>query len=299
MFKFLVTIGVAMLLNSPSSSGAPEPYGEAPKPNQRVVMVTGSTGGLGREIARELANRGDHVIVHGRNQERGRALVDAISEASGSARFYVADFGDLNAVKALAKAIQSDYCRLDVLVNNAGIALPGDKRRLSEDGQELHFQVNYLAGYLLAESLLPMLRESEDGRIVNVSSLGQAPVDFDDLTLEKDYSLGRAYSVSKHAQIMHAKSLAEDPLNASIKINALHPSTFMDTDMIAELGAEPRTSVLTGRDAVIRLIDEDVDSGDFYDVQKKTPAQHEQASNAQARERLAQISKEIIADALQ
>ena len=291
----LTRLGVllsTLVLAAPAGAQS-SPYGDAPRDGQRVVLVTGSTGGLGREVARALAAKGDHVIVHGRSEQRGRALVDELRGTPGTARFYAADFGSLAQVRALADSVRADYPRLDVLVNNAGIALEGD-RRLSDDGNELHFQVNYLAGFVLAEELLPLLRESDDGRLVNVSSGGQAPVDFDDLRLDGEYSMWRAYSVSKHAQIMQVVDLAEDPRNERLRINALHPSTFMDTDMVLELGFEPESSVETGRDAVLRLIDaDDVGSGDFYDVFEKRRARFDQAYDAEARQRLRAISLEL------
>src|SRR5262245_2956171 len=111
----------------------------------QVVVVTGSTDGLGREVARRLAASGAHVIVHGRNRERGTALVDEITrQGKGSARFYAADFASLARVREFAQAIRRDYKRLDVLVNNAGVWLPD--RQVSADGHEMHFAVNYLSG---------------------------------------------------------------------------------------------------------------------------------------------------------
>src|SRR5688572_27332814 len=103
----------------------------------QVVLITGSTDGLGREVARRVAAAGAHVIVHGRNQERGTALVTEITAAGkGSARFYAADFASLAAVRAFAQAIRRDYPRLHVLVNNAGVWLPD--RQVSTDGHEMH-----------------------------------------------------------------------------------------------------------------------------------------------------------------
>src|SRR5687768_3220991 len=110
----------------------------------KVVMVTGSTDGLGREVALRSAALGANVIVHGRNQERGKAVVSEIMKAGkGSARFYAADFASLDEVRALGQRILDDYDRLDVLVNNAGIWLRD--RQVSKDGHEMHFAVNYLA----------------------------------------------------------------------------------------------------------------------------------------------------------
>ncbi len=177
----LTTISMAVL---PASSQELQPAaGHSPSEGQRVVFVTGSTGGLGREVARSLAARGDHVIIHGRSAERGVELVSEIeTEGLGSARLYLADFGSFDDVRALAQAIRRDYDRLDVLVNNAGIWLEGP-RQVSVEGHELHFQVNYLSSFLLTRELLPLLRDSAPSRIVHVSSVAQRPIDFDNVML--------------------------------------------------------------------------------------------------------------------
>ncbi|HEX3319029.1 MAG TPA: SDR family NAD(P)-dependent oxidoreductase, partial [Solirubrobacteraceae bacterium] len=173
----------------------------------RVVLVTGATDGLGYALATSLARGGDTVLVHGRDPER---LERALSE-TGAARAYRADFASLREVRDLADEIAESEERLDVLVNNAGIGttLPGDGRRLeSRDGHELRFAVNYLAPFALTERLLPLLERSAPARIVNVSSAGQAPIDFGDVMLERDYAPSRAYAQSKLAQIMHTFDLA-------------------------------------------------------------------------------------------
>jgi NAD(P)-dependent dehydrogenase (short-subunit alcohol dehydrogenase family) len=181
-------------------------------PDQPVILVTGSTDGLGREVARRLAAGGAHVIVHGRNHERGEALVAEIEAGgAGSARFYAADLGSIANVRSLAESILNDYDRLDVLVNNAGIWLNRtNERQLSDDGHELHFAVNYLAGYALTRLLLPLLLETGNARIVNVASAAQTPIDFDDPMLESGYSGGRAYAQSKLAQILFTMDLARE-----------------------------------------------------------------------------------------
>ena len=265
-----------------------------PSPGQRVVLVTGSTGGLGRETARALARNGDHVIVHGRNEERGNALVAEISaEGKGSARFYQADFGSLDEIRALGKSILTDYKRLDVLVNNAGIFNPDqDERRVSEDGYELHFQVNYLAGYMLTEMLMPLLEASAPSRIINVAS-GQAPLDFENLMLESGYEGFQAYLQSKQAQIMMTFSLADELSKRGVTINAMHPSNFMNTDLVLEAGFEPQSSVETGRDALLRLINEDVGTGKFFYVFEEATA-IPQAYNSEAVAQLMKISADLV-----
>jgi NAD(P)-dependent dehydrogenase (short-subunit alcohol dehydrogenase family) len=265
-----------------------------PIPEQRVVLVTGSTGGLGRETAKALARQGDHVIIHGRNVERGEELVAEITaEGKGSARFYRADFASLSEIRALGEIILSDYDRLDVLVNNAGIFFPNStERRLSEDGYELNFQVNYLSGYVLTRMLTPLLEASAPSRIINVSSGAQEALDFDNLMLESNYEGRRAYAQSKLAQIMMTFSLADDLSERGIVTNALHPSSLMNTDMVLEAGIDPRSSVETGRDALMRLINDDVGTGKYFRVFEEARARP-QAYDTEAVARLMEISADL------
>jgi NAD(P)-dependent dehydrogenase (short-subunit alcohol dehydrogenase family) len=262
-----------------------------------VVLVTGSTSGLGREVARALAGGGDHVIVHGRNEERGRALVREIDDDTpGSARFYRADFASLDEVRALAEAVLRDYPRLDVLVNNAGILpIREPQRRLSDDGYELTFQVNYLAGYLLTELLLPRLRESAPSRIVNVASITTSALDFDDLMLERGYSGGRAYGQSKLAQIMHAIDLAARLEGTGVSVNAVHPASQMDTPMITDAGVRPRSSVMEGRDNVLQLVDEpSIGTGQFFVDGRPGRPRADQWADEDARAALGEVSAELV-----
>jgi len=267
--------------------------GVAPSEGQRVALITGSTGGLGREVARHLAGGGWHVIVHGRDLDRGRALVEEIqSEGKGSARFFAADFGSLAEVRALARAILRDYQRLDVLVNNAGIWLEGP-RRLSQDGHELHFQVNYLSEFLLTRELLPLLKNSAPARIVNVSSIAQRPIDFDDVMLEEGYSDGRAYAQSKLAQIMFTIDLSMELEGTGVTANALHPATMMDTDMVLERGARARSSVEEGTEAVLHLVSgEDLGTGIYFNQMTPDRA-NDQAYDQGARDRLRALAERL------
>ena len=142
--------------------------GRTAEPQQRgpVVMITGSTDGLGREVARRMAATGAHVIVHGRNKERGEALVAEIKQGGkGSAAFYAADLSSLAEVRKLGQAILRDYDRINVLVNNAGVWVTRGERQMSADGHEMHFAVNYLAGYLLTDMLKPRLISGAPSRI--------------------------------------------------------------------------------------------------------------------------------------
>lgn len=153
--------------------------------DQQVILVTGATDGLGRALARELAGWDATVLLHGRDAAKGETTLREIRAATGNERLtiYLADLGSLAEVRRLAEQVLAEHDRLDVLVNNAGIGTGQDgrgERELSEDGCELRFAVNYLAPYLLTRLFEPLLVSSAPARVVNVSSAGQAAIDFDD-----------------------------------------------------------------------------------------------------------------------
>src|SRR5262249_40203112 len=157
----------------------------------KTVFITGSTDGVGRYVATQLAAQGAKVLIHGRDAARANGVIEDIKRAGGTApAFYQADLSSLAETRKLAERVLADHNRLDVFVSNAGIGSQneGPQRQVSRDGHELRFAVNYLAGFLLAHLLLPRLKASAPARIVNVASLGQHPVDFDDVMITKNYS---------------------------------------------------------------------------------------------------------------
>jgi NAD(P)-dependent dehydrogenase (short-subunit alcohol dehydrogenase family) len=266
--------------------------------SERTVLITGATDGLGRGVAHALSARGATVLVHGRDRGRIAATVSELIDAGGDPvqiRAYRADLSDLSQVRTFAGEVLAAEPRLEVLVNNAGIGgrTPGGERRsLSADGHELRFAVNYLAGYLLTRRLLPLLRRSTPARIVNVSSAGQAPLDFDDVMLERDYSGTRAYCQSKLAQILFTIDLAEELAGTGVTVNALHPSTFMPTKMVT---GEPASTLEAGIDATVRLIaDPDVAavSGHYFNVREDARA-NAQAYDPAARKQLRDLSDRL------
>ncbi len=287
----LAGLASALLVTVPSAA-AQTPA--RPSAGQQVILVTGSTGGLGREVARRLAARGAHVIVHGRNRERGMELVAEIArDGKGSARFYAADLASFDQVRDFGAAILRDYDRLDVLVNNAGIGSAPNERLLSEDGHEYRFQVNYLSGFLLTYMLLPRLLGSTPSRIVNVSSLAQRPIDFDDVMIEKDFSGGRAYAQSKLAQVMFTFDLHEELEGTGVMVNSLHPATYMPTGMVTRLGVQPRATIGEGADAVMQLIvSTEIEGGQFFRGLRPSRA-NDQAYDQEARAMLKKLSEEL------
>ena len=194
----------------------------------KTVLVTGSTDGVGRLVARQLGEAGARVLVHGRDAARGAQVVSDIEHAGGAATFLRAELASLAEVRRLAAAVQEETDRLDILINNAGIGTAGGVRQESADGFELRFAVNYLAEFLLTRLLLPLLRASAPARIVNVPSAGQQAIDFADVMLTRGYSGARAYCQSKLAQVMFTFDLAEKLAGTGVTETCLHPATYMD-----------------------------------------------------------------------
>jgi NAD(P)-dependent dehydrogenase (short-subunit alcohol dehydrogenase family) len=262
-----------------------------------IAFVTGATDGLGRALAHRFAADGHTLILHGRDAGK---LADTAAELTGVQVHTVrADLADLAQVRDLAEDVRGLTDRLDVFVSNAGIGsgLPAGRDRLtSADGYELRFAVNYLAGFLLTLELLPLMRESAPARIVNVASLGQHPLDFDDLMIERGYSGTRAYSQSKLAQIMSGFELAARVPAAEVTVNSLHPGTYMPTKIVvAEIGHTVDT-LETGVNATYRLAtgaDVDGVTGRFFDRTREARADG-QAYDAAARRELWRRSLELV-----
>jgi NAD(P)-dependent dehydrogenase (short-subunit alcohol dehydrogenase family) len=258
----------------------------------KTALVTGSTDGLGREVARQLGALGAFVIVHGRNQERGEEVVHTIKAAGvGDAAFYRADLASLSGVGAFAETILNTYDRLDVLVNNAA-AVSGAERQTSADGYELAFAVNYLSHFLLTHRLLPLLEASAPARVVNVSSMGQTPIDFADVMMEHGYNPGDAYRRSKLAQIMFTIDLAADLDARHVTVNSLHPARSMNTARVIDGGFQPLSTVEEGAQATMQLAVSPAlagHSGLYYNGLHEAKA-NEQAYDTAARAKLRALS---------
>ena len=264
----------------------------------KTVLITGSTDGVGRYVATQLAADGAEVLIHGRDAARAATLVDEIKRGGYEApTFYQADLSSLAGARQLAKAVTAEHQRLDVFVNNAGIGSRtlGAGRGESADGFELRFAVNYLSGFLLAYLLLPLLKKAAPSRIVNVASLGQQAIDFDDVMITKNYSGSRAYAQSKLSQIMFTIDLANELKGSGITVNSLHPATYMNTTMVREGGITPISTVEQGGQAILHLVGgDDVagQSGLFFNGMHEAQA-NPQAYDEIARQRLRKLSLEL------
>ncbi len=293
-FAIRTTIVLAGLLytHGMATTSAAAQAHAPPLQGQQVILITGSTSGLGREVALRMGAQGAHVIVHGRDEARGLAVVEQINSGAGSARFYSADFASFDNVRSLAASILRDYDRLDFLVNNAGFGSAPDERWVSEDGHEFRFQVNYLAPFLLTTLLKERIISSAPSRIVNVSSLAQSPIDWEDVMIENNFSGGRAYGQSKLAQIGHTFDLHEELSELGVLSNSLHPATYMPTGMVQRLGVTPRATIAEGADAVMNLIMGDVEGGQFFNQMAPRRA-HPQAYEPESRKRLRVLSARL------
>lgn len=264
----------------------------------KTVLITGSTDGVGRYVATRLACEGAKVLIHGRDAARAKAVIDEIVKAGHMApTFYQADLSSMAGTRELAAAVTRDHQRLDVFVSNAGIGSQSDgpHRQESRDGHELRFAVNYLSGFLLARLLLPLLKAAAPSRIVNVASLGQHPIDFDDVMITKGYSGSRAYAQSKLSQIMFTIDLAAELKDAGITVNSLHPATYMNTTMVRAGGITPMSTVEQGGAAILHLVQgDDVagKSGLFFNGLNEARS-NPQAYDADARSRLRALSLEL------
>jgi NAD(P)-dependent dehydrogenase (short-subunit alcohol dehydrogenase family) len=268
----------------------------------QVILITGATDGLGKRVARDLAARDATILLHGRNQEKGEAVLREIRDVTGNQKliYYNADFSSLDDVRRLSETIQADHEHLNVLINNAGLGtgLRQSRREKSADGYELRFAVNYLAPFLLTYRLLPLLYRSIPARIVNVTSAGQQPIDFDDVMLENRYDGLRAYRQSKLAQVMFTFDLAEELRESGITVNSLHPASLMPTRMVLETDyfGSPMSTIEEGARAVEQLAaSPDVEgvSGEYFDGKQRGRA-NPQAYDKEARRRLKMLSHQLI-----
>jgi NAD(P)-dependent dehydrogenase (short-subunit alcohol dehydrogenase family) len=242
----------------------------------RVALVTGSTDGIGRQTARQLAAGGFHVLVHGRSKTKVDAAVAALrEELPGATLDGVAfDLGTLAGVRRGAEAVLQLAPELHVLVNNAGIF--ASERVLNEDKLEMTFAVNHIAPFLLTELLMARLEASAvasagggPSRVINVASVAhtRGRIHIHDLQLGNSWTGYAAYAQSKLANVMHAMSLAEKHDPATLVAYSLHPGVVATKLLRQGFGPVQGQSVEAGARTSVRLASaETVDepSGSYY-----------------------------------
>ncbi|UCG84646.1 MAG: SDR family oxidoreductase [Dehalococcoidia bacterium] len=191
----------------------------------RICMVTGASSGIGKATALELARLGATVILVCRDRSKGESVIDEIRRKYSDVNvdLLLADLLSLDSVSAAANQYLEKYEHLHVLVNNAGAFFM--KRRVTADGIERSFAVNYLSHFLLTNLLLDVLKQSAPARIVNMtgSHHSKATINFDDLQLERHYSGSHAIAHSKLAEILFTYELARRLEGTGVTANCLHP----------------------------------------------------------------------------
>lgn len=194
--------------------------------DEQTVLITGATGGLGRALVHRAAGHGATVVAHGRDERRLRDLALEVEEATGTSIDTVAaDLADLREVDRLADSVLDTYDRLDVLVNNAGVA---GTNALSRDGFDLTYATNHIGPFLFTTLIRPVLLQAPQGRIVNVSSAAHLHAPTIDWSLLQRRSAPRRsgfqdYSVTKLMNVLHAKELARRLAGTRVTTYALHP----------------------------------------------------------------------------
>lgn len=203
----------------------------------KIILVTGASSGIGKETVLTLAKQGYTVIIHGRNEEKTRAVFNEIQKETHNKNLdmMIADLSLMSEVKAFAEKIKSKYSHIDVLINNAGGQF-GSKREVTKDGHEKTMAINVLAPFLLTYLLIDVLKKSNSARVVTVSSASYTmggESNLDDIELKNDYSMSKAYGLSKRYVIWVMRYFVNEVKRqgiSNITFNSLEPGSA-DTDL--------------------------------------------------------------------
>lgn len=230
---------------------------------KKVILITGSTDGIGLETAKELAVLGHKVLIHGRNEQKLTDAKQAIKQLAEDADLasYQADLSSLAQTQEMAQAILQNHSSIDIIINNAGIFNTEVKE--TSEGLDLRFAVNTIAPYLIVKTLLPVL--AHDGRIINLSSAAQAPMNASDLTKPSLLDDSTVYAQSKLALTMWTKALARELSEQQVAVS-VNPKSLIGTKMVKQAYGIAGSSLKDGSDILVRaaLSDEFVDASGLY-----------------------------------
>ena len=240
----------------------------------KTILITGATDGIGLLTAQKLASEGHRVLMHGRSE----AKLAKAAETIGGAETYLADLSRMGDVAAMAEEILGRHRHLDVLINNAGI-LKAPKAQTEAD-RDIRFDVNTIAPYFLTRALLPIM--PVDGRIVNLSSAAQAPVDVDAMTRYKPMADMDAYAQSKLAITIWSAEMAREMPDGPVVVS-VNPGSLLASKMVKEGFGIAGNDLDIGADILIRaaLSEEFAGaSGKYFDNDNgQFAAPHSAASN--------------------
>ncbi len=271
---------------------------------EKIVIITGATSGIGKVTAIQLAKEGMHLILPVRNMEKGKKTLDEIQTLTGNSniKLYPCDLESLDSVRNFAQNFLNDYNKLDILINNAGVRY--SKKELTKDGFEKNFAINHLAQFLLTFLLLDILKNTENSRIISVSSEAHrfTNINFDDLQSEKNFNNFKAYGQSKLANILFIKKLATLLEGTSTTANCLHPGVVA-TNLFDKMGGIMKNIfnlfMITpekGAETTIYLAisDEVKNISGAYFKKKKTATSTPFSNNKEAADKLWEVSKRLL-----
>jgi NAD(P)-dependent dehydrogenase (short-subunit alcohol dehydrogenase family) len=268
---------------------------------QKTILVTGSTDGIGLETAKMLVSLGNHVLLHGRNPSKLEEAEKTLSALPGGGHVesYLADLSRMADVEALAKAVAEKHAKLNVLINNAGVYSASDP--VTQDGLDVRFAVNTIAPYLLTQRLLPLLGTS--GRVVNLSSAAQSPVDPRALAGQSRLSDGAAYAQSKLALTMWSLSMALSLKSDGPAIIAVNPGSMLGSKMVKQAFGVVGGDIRIGAEILSRaaLADEFATaSGQYFDNDSgQFASPHPDALNPQESEEIVRVIEAVLANITQ
>ena len=262
----------------------------------KTILITGATDGIGLETAKMMAPLGHTLLLHGRSTDKLSAAKNAVAaiEGAGDIRTYQADLTDLAQVRAMSEALNTDLKSLDALINNAGVFKMS--KPLTHDGFDARFIVNVVAPYVLTKALLPLL--GSEGRVVNLSSAAQAPVDLQAFLNKQSFSDGEAYAQSKLALTMWSSGMAHELGADGPMIVAVNPASFLGSKMVKEAYGHAGHDLRIGADILTRaaLSDEFANaSGRYYDNDRKAFAEpHPDALDLTKNRRVIEAIEQLI-----
>lgn len=262
----------------------------------KVILITGSTDGIGKEAAIKLVEMGVHVIIHGRDQKKAEMIMKEIEKTTNlhNMSMVYADLASVDQIITMVDDIYKKFDRLDVLINNAGIYRP--QRQLSHDGLEETFAVNYIAPYILTNRLVKLLKKTSSSRIVNVVSEVQSnQLDFNNLQFETAYTGVKAYARSKTCLVMFTYLLAEKLKKYNITVNCLHPGVINTKVLDAAMGMVG-APVSVGADTLVHAATSsklDGITGKFLDIKRIQPSK-DITYDKELQEKLWQITEKLI-----
>lgn len=276
----------------------------------KTILITGSTDGIGKLAALKLAEAGHQVYLHGRDADKLAGVIaevkavtigDAVDHIDG----FVADFSDLTAVLKMAADVNEKLPKLDVLINNAGIYTTS--AAMTKDDLDIRFVVNYLAPYELTNALLPLLKQSDKARIINLSSAAQTPISYEAFAGQTTLDDKAAYAQSKLALTMWSMALAEKIASDDINVIAVNPGSLLNTKMVDEAYGQYWSSADKGANILAELaisneftddtgkyFDNDIKDGIQGDVRGEFGKPHADALNKEAIAKLEKHTEQVL-----